>query len=587
MAAVISIILDILAILAIIVFGSFIVVVIADLILCMFDNHEGIIFNRKKKSEEHHIEEETNTTVKKDDIVVYSNQSNPSGAIETKTKTEKVDGEVVTEIDFDKAVEEQQALNKKKNIETAPAKVEESKPAPKPAPKPAQDDAFWDIDEDQDFKDLLDEVIKEAKGADTKQKEVVVEKKESEEDKLAKEEQQKQLEELKALKEQQQKEIDEFKQMKEDFAREKEEQLALYKENLDKLKAEELEKLKQEIVAEQEKLAQEREKLEDKQEELEEKKNSEVVGTEREEIVKETIIRDEEEINKLKFKNLVRMNNRLSRIIRDTEKLQQQKQKDIVKQELEKKKLLAQEQEEKLREQERRIEIQRQNQERLQKQAEALRRRNEINRKLNEVSKKAGKYKLDNAKVRVAKESDNHHQVVEEVVTTVEETIPGTDTVIKTVEKEPIKASVTPVFEKAYYEQKLVELDEELKEAEKELRVNKSEYIPLTRIHKAYTRDSEKLRKKEIQVAKQKVALYGVNSTKVDPAKKAKLDENLASLSELKDSVEHCEEVIRKNKDRYPVLEKNNKLLTKQIDRINDDIKTCEKAISYYNKKQK
>ena len=83
------------------------------------------------------------------------------------------------------------------------------------------------------------------------------------------------------------------------------------------------------------------------------------------------------------------------------------------------------------------------------------------------------------------------------------------------------------------------------------------------------------------------MALYGVTSTKVDPVKKAKLDENLSSLAELKDSVEHCEEVIKKNKDRYPVLEKNNKLILRQIDRINEDMKVCEKAISYYNKKEK
>ena len=177
--------------------------------------------------------------------------------------------------------------------------------------------------------------------------------------------------------------------------------------------------------------------------------------------------------------------------------------------------------------------------------------------------------------------------MVEETVTTVEETIPGTDIVVKTIEKEPMKSSAKPVFEKAYYEQKLNELDEELREAEKELRINKSEYIPLTRIHKAYARDSEKLRKKEIQIAKQKVALYGVNSTKIDTAKKAKLDENLAAFAELKDSVSHCEEVIKKNKDRYPVIEKNHNLITKQIDRINEDIKVCEKAISYYNKKEK
>ena len=124
-----------------------------------------------------------------------------------------------------------------------------------------------------------------------------------------------------------------------------------------------------------------------------------------------------------------------------------------------------------------------------------------------------------------------------------------------------------------------------MKEAEKELRQNKQEYIPLTRIHRAYARDSEKLRKKEIIVAKQKVALYGVNASKIDPEKKEKLNESLKQLAELKDSVEHCQEIIKKNKDRYPVLEKNYNLIMKHMDRINADIKTCEKAISYYNKR--
>lgn len=579
MGTVISIILDILAILAIIIFGSFIVVVVADLILCLFDGHQGIIFNKNKKSDDEEDEEEKQ--VKKDDIVVYSGV-NPSDTEEEK-KDDKVDGEVVSEIDFDKAIEEQQALNKKKGIvESAPVK-----PEPKPQPvQPAQEDVFWNIDDDKEFTTLLDEVIKEAKGSDKKEKEVVKEepKKEDETSKA--------LEELKALKEQQQKEIEEFKQMKEDFAREKEEQLAILKENLSRANEEELEKLKQEILTEQERLEKEQDKLESEKEKLEEQREKlEAQGnnneSSREEIVKETIIKDEEELNKLKFKNLMRMNNRLSRIIRDTEKLQNQKQKQIEKLESERKKLLEQEQEERLREQEKRIEIQRQNQEILEKQAEAIRRKNEINRKLNEVSRKAGKYKLDNKVVKIPVESSADTHEVVEVVKTVEQTIPGTDTVVKTVEKEPIKSAPTPIFEKAYYEQKLNELDEELREAEKELRINKSEYIPLTRIYKAYDRDSAKLRKKEIQVAKQKVALYGVNSTKVDPAKKAKLDENLQTLAELKDSVEHCEDVIKKNKDRYPVLEKNNKLINKQIDRINDDIKTCEKAIAYYNKKEK
>lgn len=573
MGTVINVILDILAILAIIVFGSFIVVVVADLILCCFDDHEGIIFRRKKKTESktETVEEDT---VKKDDIVVYSNQTNPNGTISKEQKVDTVDGEVVTEIDFDKAVEEQQALSRKKGVETP-----KPMPAPAPAPKPKKvekdEDLFWNVEDDEEFTTLLDDVIKEAKGGDKKQKE---EKEETKVDDAT----QKELEELRALKEQQQKEIEEFKKMKEDFAREKEEQLAMFKDNLDKAKEEELEKLKQEAIKEQEKLEAEKQKLESEQ------VKEVVVDGGKEEIVKETIIKDEEELNKLKYKNLMRMNSRLGRIIRDAERLQSQKQKEKEKQEAERQRLIALEQEEKIKEQEKRLEIQKKNQEMLLKQTEALRKKNEINRKLNEVSKRAGKYKLDNAIVRVSKEPANtHHEVVEEVVTTVEQTIPGTNTVVKTVEKEPMKVTPKPIFEKGYYEQKLNELDEELREAEKELRINKSEYIPLTRIHKAYARDSEKLRKKEIQVAKQKVALYGVTSTKVDPVKKAKLDENLSSLAELKDSVEHCEEVIKKNKDRYPVLEKNNKLILRQIDRINEDMKVCEKAISYYNKKEK
>ena len=86
-------------------------------------------------------------------------------------------------------------------------------------------------------------------------------------------------------------------------------------------------------------------------------------------------------------------------------------------------------------------------------------------------------------------------------------------------------------------------------------------------------------------VAKQKVALYGVNSTKVDPAKKAKLDENLASLTELKDSVAHCEEVIKKNKDRYPILERTNKFLVKSNSEIKEDIAKIEAQLKEIEEK--
>ena len=85
-------------------------------------------------------------------------------------------------------------------------------------------------------------------------------------------------------------------------------------------------------------------------------------------------------------------------------------------------------------------------------------------------------------------------------------------------------------------------------------------------------------------VAKQKIALYGVNAPKnIDPEKKKKLDEELAVLKELKDSVLHCEEVIKQNADRFPILEKTNKLLTKQVDRLSKEIETVKEAIKWYD----
>lgn len=381
---------------------------------------------------------------------------------------------------------------------------------------------------------------------------------------------QEQLNELKALKEQQQQELEEFKQMKEDFAREKEEQLEMLKDDLARTKEEELERIRVEALREQERLERlqeeltaEREQLEKDRLALEESKNAP-----EEDIAKESMLKDEEEINRLKYRNLIRMNARLTRIIRDAERLQSEKERERAKLAEERDELLRLQEEEKQKEHERNVELERIEREKILKQQEAEAKRREIAEKLASASKTAGKYKLDSKVVKISKTNPN------EII--VEDTVP--------VAKEPMKSSAKPMFDKDYYEARLNELEEELKEAEKELRLNKSEYLPLTRIHKAYARDSEKLRKKEMQVAKQKVALYGVNSRNVDPAKKEKLDENLQSLAELKDSVQHCEEVIRKNKDRYPILEKNNKLITKQIERINDDIKVCNKAIEYYNK---
>lgn len=593
MGTVVGIILDVLSIIAIIGFGAFLVVVVADLILSLFDDHKGIFFKRNKEEEVKKVESKAEVQ-KSDDIIVYKDKMIGESL---KTESTKVNNDVnMQSVDFDKAAEEQAELNAKRGIQSQSSETKPTvatapqKKIVEPRPAPKKNDIFDDISVDDDFNDFLDEIIEEAKKGDKPQK---VEKPQPVK-KDVDDETKKEIEELKKLKEEHQKELEEFKKLKEDFAREKEEQLALMKENLDKAKAEEIERLKAEALKEQENLEKEKARLEEEQQKLEEQqsklaeeqKATQDKVTEETTIVKETIIKDEEEINKLKYKNLMRMNARLTRIIKDTEKLQTEKEKKQAKMEEERQRMLAIEAEKKAREQERLVAIQNRNREMLAKQQQALKKQ-EINQKLENAKKSASKYQLNSKVVKLSKNTPEiETKVIEEVVTTVEETIPGTDTVITTVDKTPLVASPKPVFEKEYYEKKLEELDAELKDAEKELRQNKAEYIPLTRIYKAYDRDSEKLRKKEMQVAKQKIAMYGVNSNKADPAKKAKLDENLQALAELKDSVDHCEEVIRKNKDRYPVLEKNNKLILKQIDRINEDIRTCEKAISYYNKKK-
>lgn len=115
-------------------------------------------------------------------------------------------------------------------------------------------------------------------------------------------------------------------------------------------------------------------------------------------------------------------------------------------------------------------------------------------------------------------------------------------------------------------------LTERLAQSEKELKVNKKEYMPLLRIKKTLENDKAKLRRKEAVVAKQKVVLFGVNNYVVDPEKEKKLNEDLDLLDALRLSVQHCEEVIKDNEDRYPILEKTNAILTRQIEDLKADI---------------
>ena len=123
-------------------------------------------------------------------------------------------------------------------------------------------------------------------------------------------------------------------------------------------------------------------------------------------------------------------------------------------------------------------------------------------------------------------------------------------------------------------------LEERLSASEKELKANKKEYIPLSRIKKNLESDKAKLRRKEAVVAKQKVVLFGVNNYVVDPEKEKKLSEDLDVLDALRLSVQHCEEVMKENEDRYPILEKTNGILTKQVEELRSDIADLDARIA-------
>lgn len=130
-------------------------------------------------------------------------------------------------------------------------------------------------------------------------------------------------------------------------------------------------------------------------------------------------------------------------------------------------------------------------------------------------------------------------------------------------------------------EARLADEQEKLKDNEKDLRQCKKEYIPLRRVKKTLENDEKKLRRKEALVAKQKVVLYGVNNyADIDEEKAKKLAEDLDLLDGLKLSVQHCQEVMDKNEERYPLLEKIFNLLSVQNEEIKADIKDLQDAIA-------
>lgn len=180
-------------------------------------------------------------------------------------------------------------------------------------------------------------------------------------------------------------------------------------------------------------------------------------------------------------------------------------------------------------------------------------------------------------------EAEETTETTEETTKEIEEEEPKTEDADKVAVYEEAKGDVNALASAMTLDEleaKLAEEQEKLKANEKELRKCKKEFIPLRRVKRTLESDEKKLRRKEALVAKQKVVLYGVNNyADIDEEKAKKLEEDLDLLEGLKLSVQHCEEVMEKNSERYPLLEKIFNLLSSQNTEIKEDIKELQEAI--------
>ena len=127
---------------------------------------------------------------------------------------------------------------------------------------------------------------------------------------------------------------------------------------------------------------------------------------------------------------------------------------------------------------------------------------------------------------------------------------------------------------------RLATLEERLKSVKREYKINAKEYRPLKKVVTDLEKYQTKYRRKNAQLAKKKVALYAVNNyVDLDREKAQKIADEIDLVEGLKLSVEHCEQIIEANKDRYPILEHTNKILEDQIANIEADIETTNKIL--------
>ena len=128
--------------------------------------------------------------------------------------------------------------------------------------------------------------------------------------------------------------------------------------------------------------------------------------------------------------------------------------------------------------------------------------------------------------------------------------------------------------------ERLATLEERLKAVKREYKINAREYRPLKKVVNDLEKYQTKYRRKNAQLAKKKVALYAVNNyVDLDREKAQKIADEIDLVEGLKLSVEHCEQIIEANKDRYPILEHTNKILEDQISNIEADIENTNKTL--------
>ena len=112
----------------IILIGTFILSFITDLIISLFDNHKGVYFNRMDWREEVEGRKEIrrNEIVKDENDIVVLKSDAPKETSYTEVNNSFVsDEENITEIDFDKAVQEQKELQEKLNKESQAESVKQ------------------------------------------------------------------------------------------------------------------------------------------------------------------------------------------------------------------------------------------------------------------------------------------------------------------------------------------------------------------------------------------------------------------------------------------------------------------------------